>query len=211
MAAEEEEIAERIEHVCNAAWEDFKTELCSVPLPLWNESVFRYFFVKQLRHACPDAKCQMEWNRFDLLLQIAGQNVLIEFKFYHPSIHRNLSGDRTHAKGGAGPKNFAEFTECISKLNKLAQAPWSRSERHPIHKALLVLVYAHHRSLKGKGIYRDWYDKFPEEHTIEGIEVNRLWSAPELRCEESDTDLFGRLFEINSEPYRSTGEALVSR
>src|SRR5947209_3299529 len=77
-------------------------ELYRVPLKFWNESVFRYFFVRALRQTKQVADGELEWQRHDLRI---GEQ-LVEFKFY----------TGLPPKGRPAPKNFANFCECVDKL-----------------------------------------------------------------------------------------------
>jgi len=98
-----------------------------------DEATFRSFFLAELRRRFPKAACQTEWFRYDLLVQHARRNILIEFKYYLTRPLVGLDGSRVRWKGGAGPKNEGEFRTCVAKLRHCKHAP--------IHAKYLVLAY----------------------------------------------------------------------
>ena len=57
-----------------------------------------------------------EWERFDLLVQVSDDLTIIEFKYYLLRQTFDLQGKMRGYKGGAGPKNEAEFRDCLHKL-----------------------------------------------------------------------------------------------
>ena len=72
-----------IPEALDATWLRIDRTLQDAPLSLWNESVFRFLFIRSLLSLRPDVRLQTEWDRFDLLAQLGdGYNLLIEFKFY---------------------------------------------------------------------------------------------------------------------------------
>src|SRR5688572_28687951 len=97
------------------AWDDLIRDLEHVPLPLWNESVFRFLFIKSLLRVNPAIDCETEWQRHDLLVSLEDAAVLVEFKFFQNRLGRS-DGDKRRAKGGEGVQNFREFCEAAEKL-----------------------------------------------------------------------------------------------
>jgi hypothetical protein len=99
-----------------------------------DESTFRSFVLAEIMRLDPDAKCQTEWQRFDLLVQAKDQNAVLEFKFFYgPRRTKNLDGSDGAWKGGPSLKNEREFQQCVEKLIE---------ERRPeIEYKFLVLVY----------------------------------------------------------------------
>ena len=125
---------------------------------LLNESVFRFFFVQSLLEAQKNCKVQQEWRRYDLLIQHEGQNILVEFKFYHRPRCTNLAGDQPWAKGGPGKKNFEEFIECVRQLATVDKCRSRKSDKGKIDGRYLVLVYLDDPA------YRNCYERvaYPE-------------------------------------------------
>ena len=81
-----------------------------------DEATFRAFFLEAFMRANKRATCQIEWNRYDLLIVQGKARALIEFKFYFPSQHFDIEGKPTRWKGRAGSKNEGEFRACVQKL-----------------------------------------------------------------------------------------------
>ena len=98
-------IKEALDATCLAVNEELKL----TPLSLMNESVFRFFFVQNLLRLCKDCRCQIEWNRIDLLVQNEGKNIIIEFKFFALPKSYNLAGDRHRFKGGQARRTLKSF------------------------------------------------------------------------------------------------------
>ncbi len=103
-----------------------------------NESVFRFFVVAEIMRQAPHAKCQTEWNKYDLAVTIDKESLIVEFKFYFGF---SRTYDLTDAvpgrwKGGPSPQNRREFRACLDKL---------RNPPKPINATIagkyLVLVY----------------------------------------------------------------------
>ena len=98
-----------------------------------DEATFRSFLLAEIMRLAPEAKGQIEWHRFDLLVRCGTSNMLIEIKFYMPDRTFALDGTPGNWKGGAGPKNESEFSACVDKLRSTNLASIS-------HK-FLILVY----------------------------------------------------------------------
>ena len=56
-----------VRKVLKDTWTDFARELKGTPLPHFNESVFRFLFVRSLLRRYPTVRCETEWKRMDLL------------------------------------------------------------------------------------------------------------------------------------------------
>ncbi|MBY3552580.1 hypothetical protein [Modestobacter lapidis] len=97
------------------------------------EFTFRASFMSAAhdRLGCP--RFQTEWRKFDLLVQDGDVATLIEFKYYLLRRSHDLDGVPGRLKGGAGPKNEAEFSACLAKLRN-SVVPGIGARR-------LVLVY----------------------------------------------------------------------
>ena len=84
-----------------------------------DEATFRSFIIAEIIRREPKAKCQTEWRRFDLLVQVNSDAALIEIKFYL-GIRRSLLLDGTLGKWKGGPgarTNEREFRQCMVKLH----------------------------------------------------------------------------------------------
>ncbi|MGN9807392.1 hypothetical protein [Micromonospora sp. L32] len=144
-------------------------ELSRMPLSLWNESVFRYFFCRSLAEAHPDVTQFVECDRIDLVLHHAKEKAFIEFKLYlHAPKFDPYTGSRSGFKGGPGRKNLSEFCRCVDQL-------YGRKSMHGLSK-YIVLVYADPtaESTPGKR-YSAHYDDYA--HWDEKITLELLASA----------------------------------
>jgi hypothetical protein len=130
-----------IHNALKTTCDELDTLLKELPLSILNESVFRFFFVRNLLQQRKNCSLQLEWHRFDLLVQDEGKNILIEFKFYTVPTGHNLAGKGTWRKGGPGGKNFEEFKRCVRKLDKVDECAWRRDEEGKIDGKYLILAY----------------------------------------------------------------------
>ena len=108
-------------------WEKaLENELEEMPLELWNESVFRFSFCRQLRQ-CEEIEQHIECStkgkiqRVDLVALPKNREdehvALIEFKAYsHPKNFDIVSREFKGKKGCPSDKNYKEFKNCIEKL-----------------------------------------------------------------------------------------------
>jgi hypothetical protein len=74
-----------------------------------------------------------EWKKFDLLVQLDNTFTIVECKYYVVREKLTMDGIRDGYKGGAGPKNEAEFYTCLAKLRENTPGR--------VDDARLVLVY----------------------------------------------------------------------
>ncbi|MBX3437120.1 MAG: hypothetical protein KF861_06495 [Planctomycetaceae bacterium] len=187
-----------VESVLQTTWADVEAAIFQIPLPLWNESTFRWFFVRAALSTFPEVKCQLEWNKIDLLVQLENENHLIEFKFYGRNRHQRLDGSTGGWKGGPGRKNYTEFWDCVRKLHKFESERWRQrhGEREQISGRHLILAYAESET----PIYRDWYQPLrpaPPTH----CDINAVLRAKDLHlhaveCRGSKRHLRCQLFEV---------------
>lgn len=106
----------KLKDVLAGAMRRFSRHVRLIGLPNTDEPTFRSFVLAEIMRRFPEARCQTEWHRFDLLVQLDSENVLIEFKY---CIHRRtseLNGEDGTWKRGPGPGNESEFWTCIQKL-----------------------------------------------------------------------------------------------
>jgi hypothetical protein len=152
------------DRVLQHAWNvEFRSALQIVPFALWNESVFRWHFVKSAIALYRDElRMQLEWHRFDLLVQEVPRelNHFIEFKCFVRNKHRELDGSEKKGwKGGPGALNYKEFEDCVEKLVRA-------SERHDVDERRLVVVYPDHPAdcsdPKRDYTYSHWYENLPQ-------------------------------------------------
>ncbi len=114
-----------------------------------DEATFRSFLLAEVMRLAPKAKGQIEWHRFDLLLQCRNENALVEIKFYMPDRTFALDGTPGKWKGWASLKNEQEFCDCVDKLSET---------QDNIHHKFLILVYETDSSRPGKHSFRKSYD-----------------------------------------------------
>lgn len=141
-----------------------------------NESIFRSFFVAQLRRAFREAECQTEWHTVDLLAQTEGCNALVEFKYYIVRRTKNIDGTQGNRKGGAGSSNEKEFWGCVESLSR-------RLYEGVTHK-WLILVYERECPTRAKGrcSFALSYDGLKAEGKIKSvIEIDHLMDS-QLAC-----------------------------
>src|SRR6266511_4274431 len=81
-----------------------------------DECTFRALFMAAAHDLLDAPRFQTEWRRFDLLVQMGADATVVEFKYYLVRRTFGLRGEPLGYKGGAGPKNEAEFRDCVHKL-----------------------------------------------------------------------------------------------
>ncbi|HET6441853.1 MAG TPA: hypothetical protein VFH53_05700, partial [Phycisphaerae bacterium] len=91
-----------------AAIEKMKAHVELVERENVDESTFRSFLLAEIKRRRPEARCQTEWHRFDLLVQSGTLTALVELKFYITRRTRDLDGCSGQFKGGASKKNKGE-------------------------------------------------------------------------------------------------------
>ena len=192
-------VAEIIKTALDAAWPAIGEELGRVPLLLWNESVFRFFFIRSLLRLYPHAACQsqIEWNRFDLLLQADAEIALVEFKFYGYNVHRDVAGGVRRMKGAPGTQNFRATCECLSKLAGAGVNPGVVQDGGQTASKFLILAYSHKDDVQTRRTYPSFYDPFCLPLDLAGyvqMELLRSWRA--IFCPQTGYELFCKLFEI---------------
>ncbi|SBV26123.1 hypothetical protein GA0070620_1605 [Micromonospora krabiensis] len=110
-------------------------ELKLMPLSRWNESIFRYFFCRQLASTKPSVSQFVECDHIDLVLHSAEEKAFVEFKFYlHPRKFDPYTGNSLGFKGGPSLQNLAEFRRCVDHLHGRNLTPGLSK--------YLILVYA---------------------------------------------------------------------
>lgn len=139
-------------------------ELQQMPLNRWNESVFRYFFCRELSDINPEVKQFVECDRIDLVLHAAQEKAFVEFKFYlHPRKFDPYTGDCLGFKGGPGPGNLDNFQQCVDQLYKRKSVPGLSK--------YIVLMYVDPAGKGGPGkrysVYYDDYRHSDEKVTLE--------------------------------------------
>jgi hypothetical protein len=149
-----------VQTILHATWNDLQRENEGVPLSLFDESVFRWLFIRAALRLRPDLTMQIEWKQIDLLIQDGDDNHLVEFKFWcMPRHHYHLDKTRGPKKGGPGKQNLREFWDNVEKLATLNSKPWRAKQSRDggaIASASLILAFAHPKIFEGK-TYRDWY------------------------------------------------------
>ena len=116
----------------NSAWAELATNHKPETIRHVNESVFRYFVIKELLKGKHAFEIEDEWNRIDLLLRTKEKQAAIEFKFYDSRPFNSISGTCKY-KGGASDKNYGEFVHAINRLRYIHETNW-----HSIQKANII-------------------------------------------------------------------------
>ncbi|MEU1644314.1 hypothetical protein [Micromonospora zamorensis] len=161
-------------------------ELSRMPLSRWNESIFRYFFCRQLSDAYPDVRQFVECDRIDLVVHSAEEKAFVEFKFcLHPLKFDPYTGDPSGYKGGPGPRNLVEFRKCVDYLH-------GRKPMHGLSK-YIVLVYADPIGQSSPGNkYSVHYDDYL--HSDEKVTLDLVKSGGPI--ESGDDRVQARLFAV---------------
>ncbi len=155
--------------VLTLACDDVLRELANVPSEHWNESVFRFFIVRQLLKI-PDIDCRSEWNRVDLVIQSPRGATLLELKFFTSQPLRDQAGKTIRMKGRPSPKNYGEYENALKKLRSAREAKWIRF-CDGVASAHLLLAYID-PVMTNKPTYGSHYDSiaagdgFASVHTI---------------------------------------------
>ncbi|MFM7074226.1 MAG: hypothetical protein ACKO38_20755 [Planctomycetota bacterium] len=183
--------------VVQDTWADLAHEIRRTPLPHYNESVFRFMFVRSLLSRYPDVRCETEWKRMDLVFfDISGPTV-VEFKFYIHNAHRDFLGRERYFKGGAGEKNFGEFCSCVAKLAQLDTHKWGRDHGAAIKNRYLLLAYADAKEMKGTRTYGHWYRRLKLPVSIaEQAHVTRVGRTGITICPATQHRLRSLLFRV---------------
>ncbi|SFG29792.1 hypothetical protein [Pontibacter chinhatensis] len=204
------EIQNLVKEVTIATNQSLKNEVAIVPLDLWNESVYRYQWIKQLLKVAPKARCQIEWNYNDLFFQLGDDNVIVEFKFYITQFNVDIHGNkRDTPKGHPSNKNFEEFCVQIGKLDKMNEMVWFKGGEKSITHKLLILVYTDNANYRKKQ-FKHWYDsiklldevkkpgKKPLKYDLRNVKFDTFYEAVDntLYCESSSNYIYCKLFEV---------------
>jgi hypothetical protein len=117
-----EDIHEAIVAALQSTCDEFLESVRTIPLEWWNESVFRFFLMRQL--SARGIQCRCEWNKVDIvILQPEHGVVLVELKFYDRRPHHDQADRILRYKGGPGPKNLDEFKNGLKRLRDNAAKP----------------------------------------------------------------------------------------
>jgi len=181
----------------DATLHDMAEELSRTPLSYWDESVFRFFFVRAFLHRNPEAKCHLEWNQIDLVVQCFDENALAEFKFFRSEPMYNLAGKRLRFKGRAGKKNFREFCDCVTKLASIEKTAWQLKQEERIDAKFLILAYEHRADLLGEKAFRHWYDdvQLPNDLPCKDS-FGTVKNFEPIVCRESNREINFKLFAV---------------
>jgi hypothetical protein len=186
------DLRDLIESALERAWQQFQIETTTVEAELFDESTFRFLFLRALRSKDTKAICRTEWGRrVDLFVsQTAGQpGAAIEFKFYVYRFHYGLECNRMRPKGGPGPKNAQEFTACLSKLAALSSAD--------ISAKYLIVVYQKDQQPKWKHSYDQSYDMIDGTAIVpNGCQVVRVRKLPNFLSERTPCELCCKVIQV---------------
>jgi len=183
--------------VLRSMWAAIARESRQTPLDHWNESVFRFMFVRDLLSKYPHVRCDVEWNRVDLLIQDSDGPSPIEFKYYVRPWHVDLRGKRIRAKGGPSEKNFGEFCACVEKLARIDDAKWRAKDDVPFAHRYLILAYADSSDMVGKKSYSHWYDEIQLPDAIQEKACRaRLLTLNKIYCPTAGAHYKCALLEV---------------
>ena len=144
----------------NGAWNELLTTHTSECIRHVNESVFRYLVIKKLLGDNHGFKIDDEWKRIDMLMRSEERQAAIEFKFYDSRPFNHISGKPT-LKGGAGKKNFGEFTKSLNGLKNLHQETWYGEQKANILERYFILIGTSRPEYGAKSDFMSWY--YPAE------------------------------------------------
>jgi hypothetical protein len=133
-----------------------------------DECTFRALFMASAHDLLDAPRFQIEWRRFDLLVQVGDNATIVEFKYYVLRRTFGLRGEVLGYKGSAGPKNEAEFRACVHKLR--AAIPPQVGDRR------LVLAYDRASDRQSRYSFHRSYGDLAASEDIE--EVQRLTVDP---------------------------------
>lgn len=164
-------------------FEELQREIVDMPLPLWNESVFRYFLARNIQKKHKDSMSIFcEWHGVDLAIASKGDVTAVEIKFWmlgnlidesgmaHPLAYRKA--------GGPGKKNKKEFDDVIKKLETIAQKTWGNK----ITAAYVVLVYADPIATTAKAMFGRYYDSIEVNPSIRAVHpIQTKWNVDHSR------------------------------
>jgi hypothetical protein len=165
-----------IKKALNRAWTQFKNESAAIDVELFDESVFRFLFLRALKQIDNTVDCRTEWRgRVDLYVEHREQNAAVEFKFYVYRFHYDRKGKPGHRKGGPGTKNAGEFKKCLKKLAKLKSS--QSDEIDEIDKKYLIAVYQKDKLRDGNRCYEEYYAKISGSKIVpRGCKVKREYA-----------------------------------
>jgi hypothetical protein len=143
--------------ILSAACDDVVRQLARVPLPHWNESVFRFLIVRRLRADKPNIRCETEWHRIDLVLFDPQGATLLELKFFSAMPLVDHAGRVLRTKGSPGKKNYREYQDVIKKLRTIRHRKWI-TDCGRVASAHLLLAYS--------DSFESYYDGIAESDAI---------------------------------------------
>ena len=170
------EFAMDLDAVIRAAFrravDQLRSDVTSMPLSRWNESVFRYFFCDALGRVDSDVEC----GKIDLVLSKAEARAFVEFKFYRqPRRYDPYDGSDLGFKGGPGRKNLADFQGCIDQLHKRRYSPG-------LSKYVVLVYAAAPEGGRSRITYDHHYD--PYEHPDTAVGLTALESSERIPTNE---------------------------
>jgi len=139
-----------------------------------DESTFRLFLLAEIKRRRPEARCQTEWHRFDLLVQIDTVSALVEIKFYITRRTRELDGRSGPYKGGASKKNKDEFWACVPKMH--------HNPIRGVAQKYLILIYEKTSPKHSNYSFARSYDTLPADPRIRSVMDVPHCMADTLAC-----------------------------
>lgn len=176
-------LEQALEKTCDEVIES----LSITPMQYWNESVFRYFLVRNLWLTRQGLVSDVEWKRWDLILQHPLRvKIPVEIKFW---CHH---GERKVQRGGPSKQNENEFLAVIDKLHNARNSISLNKDR--IESAWLVLVYADLKQPRPQSFGKYYDDLSMYLHLKQTLPIRN-----QVDC-ETNTVLTCKLIEIELAP-----------
>lgn len=159
-----------IKKALDRAWREIKAELRDIPIQQWNESVFRYYFIRSLLRS-RNIQCQTEWNHADLFIKAGDEFAVVEFKFLVCNWFPKPTAPFRRKGSGPGQKNFTEFCQCIKTLREATHPELETASKY------VILAYVQHKDMKDdKNSYDHWYSWPQLRGRLDSKEIHRVGS-----------------------------------
>jgi hypothetical protein len=160
--------------ILGMAMAQLREQIRYVSLENIDEATFRSMVLRAMKTRLPAAIFQVEWDRYDLLVQVSSLNILIEFKFYVCRQSHSLDRRHLHWKGGAGPRNAGEFWTCVKKLRHLSV--------DGIDRKYLILVYSRAGNPRSQYSFAKSYDDVKAGPDIRVVERIKHGLETDVTC-----------------------------
>jgi len=124
----------------------------------WNESVYRYHYIKELLELNQSFTIQDEWKHIDVFINAGDEQAAIEIKFLDCRPDTSIDGKKIFYKGSAGKKNFSEFKKSLDLLRGLEKKTWYLSQSANVsHRYFLLIATKHGDAIGSKFDFYSYY------------------------------------------------------